>query len=217
MKSEETIELSKNIIKGETGLVANMERSLTIEKTFSKPTIRSVFKGEAGQILFSVVNVLVSRFVDSFGFSNKLTDQQIEMITVDALEAFNYESLEDIVLFFKMARSGKFGTTKRGLDSNLIFGEWLPMYFEEKSISRERNYEKEKNERKADPESKNAVAVTYQKIAEKKKLKNIQRHIDKIVLKMDRQMLEDTIMDWQKDAEKAPYVELLKKKRREIK
>lgn len=193
-----------------------MERSLTIEKTFSKPTLRSVFKGDAGSILFSVANVLVTRFVDSFGFSNPLNDQQIEMITVDTLEAFNYESLEDMVLFFKMARSGKFGTTKRGLDSNLIFGEWFPMYLEQKSYLREQDYEKQKNQRKADPDSKNAVAITYARIAEKKRLKNIQAHVDQITKKMDRQMLEDTILDWEKDPKKAPYVGLLKKKRKDI-
>lgn len=216
-KSAETIELSKNIIKGETGLVAGMERSLTIEKTFSKPTLRSVFKGEAGSILFSVANVLVTRFVDSFGFSNPLNDQQIEMITVDALEAFNYESLEDMVLFFKMARSGKFGTTKRGLDSNLIFGEWLPMYLDQKAQLRERQYEQEKNQRNAKPDNKNAVAITYARIEEKKRLKKIQAHVEKITKNMDRQMLEDTILDWQKDPKKASYVELLKKKRKTIK
>lgn len=214
-KQQETLDLSKAIINQKAGL-AQIEMNLSIEKTFSKPTMRSVFKDEWGQVGFSVVNTLVSRFVDSFGFSNQLSDQQIEIITVDTLENFSYESLEDIILFFKMARSGKFGTTKRGLDSNLIFGEWFPAYLEQKAQIREQEYEKQKNQRKADPESKNAVAVTYARIAKQKRLKKIQAYVDKITAKMDRQMLEDTIVDWQKDPKKNQYVELLKKKRKTV-
>lgn len=194
-----------------------MERSLTIEKTFDKPTIRSVFKGEAGTILYTVVNVLVSRFVDAFGFSTKLTDTQIEMITVDALEAFNYESLEDIVLFFKMARAGKFGTTNRGLDSNLIFGEWLPMYFEQKAILREQAYEKERNERKSNPDAKNAVVVTKMRLEAQRRRERVIKYIDHLTKDFDKQQLEDTILSWEKDPKTKDYVELLKKKRKTIK
>ena len=62
----------------------------------AKALIKSVFKGDAGQIGFSVVNVLVTRFIDSFGFSTKLNPTQIETLTVDILENFQYETLEDI-------------------------------------------------------------------------------------------------------------------------
>ena len=194
-----------------------MEMGLTIQETFSKPTIRTVFKGEYGSIGFSVVEVLVSRFADSFGFSNKLSAMQIETITVDTLENFAYESLHDIVLFFKMARSGKFGSTGRGIDSNLIFGDWYPKYLEQKAQLREDNYQKTKNERSANITSAEDVKKTYAKIAAKAKTKKVANYIDKISKTMDRQMLEDTIMDWEKDPDRKPYVAMLKKKRLEIK
>ncbi|GGG24025.1 hypothetical protein [Christiangramia forsetii] len=216
VKQLKTLGLSKEIISGETSL-ANLEMNLSIQETFSKPTLRSVFKNETGSIGFSVVNVLVTRFVDSFGFSNKLSEVQIEMITIDALENCAYESLEDVILFFKMARSGKFGTTKRGVDSNLIFGEWFPMYLEQKAILREQGYEKEKGERNSNPDAKNAVAITKNRIYEAKKKEKVNKYINNLTAKMDKQALEDTISSWEKDSEMKPYVQLLKKKRRSVK
>ena len=90
-----------------------IEMSLTLAESDNKAKMRSVFKGDTGQIGFSVVKVLVNRFLESFAFSTKLNDSQVEILTVDTLENFAYESLEDIILFFKMARSGKFGSAKK--------------------------------------------------------------------------------------------------------
>lgn len=213
-KLEETLNLSKDIIQGKAGL-ARMEMGLQIKDTFSKPTIRSVFK-QHGKIGFSVATVLVQRFADSFGFSTKLTENQVETITVDTLENFSYESLEDIILFFKMARSGKFGTTGRGIDSNLIFGDWFPKYLEQKAELREREYERKKSEMKATPVSMEDVKKTYSENQQKQNWEKAKLFVEKITKNMDRQMLEDTIIDWEKDPKKKYYVKLLKAKRRTI-
>lgn len=190
------------------------EMGLTIQKTFSKPTMRSVFKGDTAQIGFSVVNVLVTRFMNSFGFSTKLDPSQLEMITVDTLENFAYESLDDIVLFFKMARSGQFGTTKRGVDSNLIFGEWYPKYLEKKAELRELNYNTQKSETSRTQATDEDVKITYKKIHDANFKRKVEFYVDKITKDMDRQMLDDTIVDWEKDPERKPYVQLLKAKRK---
>lgn len=188
--------------------------SLTINETFDKAIIRSVFKGEAGQIGFSVVNVLVTRFIDSFGFSTKLNPIQIETLTVDILENFQYESLEDIIIFLKMARTGKFGSTGRGVDSNLILGDWFPKYLDQKAQIREQNYQKEKAQFS---DSTNAVEQYYAKMRAKKaqdeKESKAKLEIDEMVKSMDRQMLEDTISDWRKKEEMKPYLDYLKQKR----
>lgn len=192
------------------------EMSLSLESTFSKPNIRSVFKNETAQIGFSVVSVLVTRFLQSFGFSTKPDPTQIEMITVDTLENFSYESLEDIILFFKMARSGKFGETNRGVDSNLIFGKWFPMYLEQKAILREQEYQKEKALISKVQATDEDVSKTYKRINDAQYKIKVVEYVDKIVLNMDRQLLEDTIADWEKDEEKKQWVYLLKEKRRKV-
>lgn len=211
-KWETTLNLSKNIVSG----LANMphiEMGLTIQQTFNSPNIRSVFKGENGSVGYSVVNVLVKRFLDSFGFSSKLNESQIEVLTVDILETFAYESLEDIILFLKMIRQGKFGTTNRGVDSNLILGEWLPKYLDLKADLREQNLIKENNERNAKQISFEDVKKAYKKPTEKV----VSDYVDKITTNIDRQMLEDLITDWEKDPKRKPYVRILKNKRTVIK
>jgi len=191
---------------------------LTIQQTFDKALIKSVFKGEAGQIGFSVVNVLVTRFIDSFGFSTKLNSTQIETLTVDILENFQYETLEDIIIFLKMARTGKFGSTGRGVDSNLILGDWFPKYLDKKAEIREQNYQVEKTEFIS---NNSAVDLYYKNIQKKKEQKkifdNMISEIDKMVLNMDRTMLEETILDWSKKDEMKPYLDYLKRKRLIIK
>lgn len=197
--------------------MALVEMNLSIDQTFSKPNIRTVFKNENGTIGFSVVNVLVNRFINSFGFSTKLSNDQIEILTVDTLENFKYESLEDIIVFFKMARTGKFGSTKKGVDSNLIYGEWYPAYLELKADIREQNYSKEKNVLNSNKITLEDVKKTYSKHQEKNFEKRVTNFVEKITKNIDRQMLEDLITDWEKDPARKPYLNILKKKRITIK
>lgn len=197
--------------------MALIEMNLSIDQTFSKPNIRTVFKNENGTIGFSVVNVLVNRFINSFGFSTKLSNDQIEILTVDTLENFKYESLEDIIVFFKMARTGKFGSTKKGVDSNLIYGEWYLAYLELKADIREQNYSKEKNVLNSNKITLEDVKKTYSKHQEKNFEKRVTNFVEKITKNIDRQMLEDLITDWEKDPARKPYLNILKKKRITIK
>ena len=214
-KRQKTLDLSKEIISGKANL-AHLEMDLTIQKTFDKSIIRSTFKNEAGQIGFSVVNVLVTRFIDSFGFSTKLNPTQIETLTVDILENFKYETLEDVIVFLKMARTGKFGSTGRGVDSNLILGDWFPKYLEQKAIIREQNYEKEKSSLKNDVND-NAVELYYAKVrkqkAQKEKNEKIREEIDEMAKLMDREDLEKTIEEWSKNPELQPHMDYLRRKR----
>lgn len=195
--------------------------NLTIKDTLSKPAIREVFKGELGGVSFAVINVLCTRFINSFAFTTKLSPEQIETLTVDTLEAFGYESLEDVILFFKMARSGKFGNTKRSVDSNLIYGEWFPAYMEKKAKKKEDIYLENKSDRNEREVSFEGVGESYLKKGKEKALeKRIQDakdFVDKISENFDKQMLEDTITEWSKDPKKDYYTKLLKRKRRTIK
>lgn len=195
----------------------NLENSYSISTALEKPIIRSIFKTpQQIQLAFGVVGVIVQRFFDSLGFSTKVNPVQVEIITSDTMEHFKYETLDDIVLFFKYCRQGKFGSTHRGVDSNLLFGEWFPKYMELKAEERERKIELEK---KANIKSEqgNAVYEYYKKAAYKKYLKEqrlkMQTEIDEMVKSMDKQMLEDTISDWQKKPELSEHLKYLKTKR----
>lgn len=211
----ETLHLSKQIMTNTMTLV-KLETELTLAHTFTKPTMRSVFKGTNGQLGFSVVHVLVTRFINAFAFSTKLNDTQLETLTIDTLEHFAYESLEDVILFFKMARSGKFGVTKRGVDANLIFGEWMPQYLSAKAELREQTYTQQKSSFTAHTTTMEDVQKAYEAQAQKKKQQDVAVYIDKLTKPMDRHMLEETIFYWQRTPELQPYVAMLKRKRRSI-
>ncbi len=213
------IDLANNIVVPTKNFsLARVEMSLTIKDNIEKPIMKTVFKGNT-ELAFSMIKTLVKRFVESFGFSTKMPPAQIEMLTVDTLERFQYESIEDVILFFKMARSGKLGTTNRGVDSNLIFGEWFPKYMEMKAEERERQHQLQKSNLSTEQRGANYedVMKTYQKNADKLFEKKVAAYVDRIVKNMDRQILEDTIVDWEKDPVRKPYVNLLKAKRRTIK
>ena len=216
VKSDEVLNLSREIINEKISL-AQLEMTLDISHTLSKPTIRSVFRDENGSVGFLVVNVLVNRFMSSFGFSTKLSKDQIEILTVDTLESFGYESLHDIIIFFKMARKGDFGTTKRGVDSNLIYGEWFPMYLEKKADIREQLIRKKENERKDKSIPISEVMKTYKKSLIQNVTERRLEYIEKLTKNMDRQVLEDTIDSWSNDKDLKPHVYLLKRQRRIIK
>lgn len=211
------LELATKIISKSVN-VGSLEISLTVSEALTKPLVRKVFKNRDGEA-FTLITFLVKRFVDSFGFSTKMNDTQIEMLAIDTLEYFSYESIEDIILFFKMARSGRFGATIRGVDSNLIFGSWFPMYMELKSNEREKSVQEKKIETSVDKRgvSMDAVIREKEKVYKANKLKEVERYVDKICLNFDRQILEDNITDWSKDDERKEFVYLLKLKRRSIK
>lgn len=216
MNRQEILNLARDIYQNKASLIP-LENTYSISKGLDKPVVRSVFKSENEiQIAFGVVGVIVQRFFDSLGFSTKVSPVQVEIITADALENFQYETLDDIILFFKYCRQGKFGSTHRGVDSNLLFGEWLPKYMELKADEREKQKQKEKSDFiKSDEES--VVNKFYKKKYEEKKKKliqdSIEKEIDNLVKNMDKQMLEDTISDWEKKPELSYHLKYLKTKR----
>ena len=198
-----------------------MEMSLKIEDTLDQPTTKKIFSGENSQIGYGVINILVKRFIDSFGFSTKLSDTQIEVLTVDTIEKFKYESLDDVILFFKMGRQGLLGTTKRGVDSNLIFGEWFPMYLEKKSLKREERYLREKSI--LNENTRGLTSEEVKKAYEREKEKanpfrnKVLKYIEAITKDISREQLEILILEWESDEVKKPYIRDLKKKRLEKK
>jgi hypothetical protein len=207
-----TLYLAREIIEGKDN-VANIEMSLTVKDCLEKPIIKTVFK-QHPEVGFGVIKVLVQRFLDSFGFATKMNKTQIDMLSVDVIENFRYESLEDVILFFKLARQGMFGTTSRGVDSNLIFGDWFPLYLELKSCQREEKHAFEKDKLSESTLSIEDVKKSYQILTLSTEIEN---RINEITKDFDRAMLEDLIVDWQKSPEKYPYLKYLKKKRKEIK
>jgi len=203
------------IIAGTANLM-QLEMNASLKLNIESPTIISIFKNENTEIGLNVIKVLVDRFADSFGFSTKMSATQSETICIDTFENFRGESLGDIILFFKMARNGSFGYTHRGIDSNLIFGDWFPKYMEQKSIEREKLYQKQKSEQ-IKPEISMEQVVAHRKSHEASRLKKVSDYVDTITEGMTRDQLEKEILEWRNDAEKSKFIRILLTKRDFIK
>ena len=54
----------------------------------------------------------------------------------------------------------------------------------------------------------------YSELQKKQLNKKAKEYIDKMIVNFDRQILEDTIIDWQKDDYKKQFVHILKSKRK---
>src|SRR5690606_11438483 len=99
--------------------------------------------------------------------------------------------------------------------------DWFPKYLELKAQLREEEYQKQKGEQQAEPVTMEDVRKTYAEIAERKQKtvtrEKVEAHVEKITRNMDRQMLDDTMRDWEKDEARKRWVRLLKAKRKTIK
>jgi len=217
-KTENTGLILVKSILSKSKPIAQLEMSLKVSDTITKPVIREVFR-DNDEIGFTFISAIVKRFIDSFGFSTKMTETQLEMLTIDTLEKFGHESVEDVILFFKMARSGQLGTTNRGVDSNLIFGTWFPLYMDLKSYAREEQSNKSKEEINVDQRgtTKEAVLKAYKKSDNLDAIKKCKEHIHKITRDMSRDTLESEILQWEKDDYKKNFVKYLKPYRRILK
>lgn len=120
-----------------------LERSLTIEKCVTAPLLVNQ-KSSENELIKSIF-LIVKRFNDLVNVGKKMNEDQMIALSADLFEKFGSESLEDIMLFFKMARNGEFGDIYR-LDSVVILA-WIPKYMDKKIEAFEINRINEENKR----------------------------------------------------------------------
>ncbi len=121
-----------------------IESNLTIAKAMQGTHLRKV-KEEIGTIqTITAITALVLRQKDFFNVKGNINQSQAATIAGDLLEIFGYETIEDIVMMFKMARQGQIGEKVWKLDTDTIFNQWVPAYMDLKSQEREKMHKKTK-------------------------------------------------------------------------
>jgi hypothetical protein len=135
--------------------VLQVERSLTVEKCLSAPLL--VNQKDSETELIKSIFLIVKRFNDLVNVGKKMNEDQMIALSADLFERFGGESLEDVMLFFKMARSGEFGDFYR-LDSIVVLS-WVDKYLDLKITAREDEIQNERNvrQREEDESVKNHV------------------------------------------------------------
>jgi hypothetical protein len=200
-----------------------IEKQLTVHKAIDGTKLKKLEKTLGERDLTKVITYMLLRFSESFNVGKKLTTGQAPLIAIDLIEKYPYETIEDILLMLKQVRQGILGDGKDfKLDGQNILNKWMPEYLDKKYEQVERDNKAIQTSHAKDLEDKNhPVTVFYrnQKIkkAREEAEKKAKSEIDDMVKNMDRQVLEDTITDWEKKPEMQIHLQYLKSKRQFVK
>lgn len=96
-----------------------------------------------------VIEIIRSALLNAakvFKYSENLQIYPATILATDLLEKMKYDSLEDVLIMFRMARRGELGNSKGRLDADVIFGTFLPKYNELKALQWEEKARLEKIE-----------------------------------------------------------------------
>ncbi|MBC7749200.1 MAG: hypothetical protein H7Z76_11615 [Methylotenera sp.] len=206
----------------EVGLIV-FEKNLTLSNAIDGTKLSKLEKSVGEINTITAICYLLNRFNGNFNVGKSLTQQQSAMLASDIVEKYPYETIEDIVLMLKQVRQGIVGDGKDyKLDGQNVLAKWMPDYLDKKYFEIERQHKKMQYENISKLEDNNHPVMQFyakrraKKIQEEKDNK-IKLEIDEMVLSMDKQMLEDTIMHWEKQEELQPYLYYLKNKRLVVK
>jgi len=194
-----------------------LEKSLKLSDAIDGTKIKKLEKLLGERNMAKVITYLLLRFSKNFNVGKSITDGQAPMIAIDIIEKYPYETIEDVILMLKQVRQGIIGDGKDfKLDGQNILTKWFPEYLDKKYIEVERL-----NKVVIPPSENNAVDKFYadrlKKKQQEEKRKKVENEIDLMVKDMDRQLLEDTITDWERKPDMKPYLDYLKRKRLIIK
>lgn len=198
------------------------EKNLSVASAINGTKIKKLEK-EVGEVnTITAICYLLNRFNSTFNVGKSLTPQQSAMLASDIVEKYPYETIEDIVLILKQVRQGIIGDGKDyKLDGQNVLSKWMPEYLDKKYAEVERQEKNKKDELLKFHNSKDHPVELYYAKLRKEKAKKLEEQrmkaeIDEMVKSMDKQMLEDTIADWEKKEEMKPWLFYLKSKRQSV-
>lgn len=214
-----TSELILLINKHDEISLAEYENKMCLEKALEGTTLKKLAKVLDNKNLTKIIVFFIKRLSANFNVGKKFTDDQAVVLAFDLLDVFGHETLEDLLLMFKMARSGKIGDGKDfKLDSQVIFHKWVPEYLELKAEARELKYIKEKKSYTTKELTIEEVKKSYKKkISLQEREDRRHARIDELTKDFTREDLEHLIEEWQKDEAKKKFIRYLTVKRLTIK
>lgn len=199
------------------------EKNLKLSQAIDGTKLKKLEK-EFGEInTITAICYLLNRFNANFNVGKSLTQQQAALLAADIVEKYPYETIEDVVLMLKEARQGIIGDGKDyKLDGQNVLTKWFPEYLDKKYAELERIRKQENSISSSEKTNReNAVQRFYDRRKQQQKqqeeIVKVRAEIDEMVKNMDRQMLEDTIADWELKPEMQVYLDYLRQKRQVVK
>ena len=118
--------------------IVKIEQDITIAKSIEEfPLINK--QGEKMAIVIQIIRI-IEFFLEVTGKTQEI--YQIQVLAGDLYEKFKYDTIEDVILMFKMARQGEFGKIYDCKPPEIL--SWASQFFEYKSIEREKLIGKQK-------------------------------------------------------------------------
>jgi hypothetical protein len=215
-----TVELICILMNQDNIELAHYEGQMNLEKAVEGTTLRKLSKVIHEKNLAKTIVFLINRLSSNFNVGKNFTNDQAVTMAFDLIDVFGYETIEDILLMFKLARTGQIGDGKDfKLDSQTVFHKWIPQYLELKAEFREKKHNASK-----DITFKNNITIeqvhqSYAKIkfSGQKREDAINAKIDEITKGFTREMLENLILEWQQDKKNKKFLRYLTKRRLSIK
>ena len=97
-----------------------------------------------GKQILKLIVGLINRQAEFYNVRKELTETQATMIAQTLIDEYGVENIEDVVLMFKMARAGNFGTIYGKLDGETIMG-WMALYLDRKYAEMEKQHQNNKH------------------------------------------------------------------------
>ena len=119
-------------IKQSFNAMVKIEQNLTISQSIQQSPL-IVSEGKKLDVLPQIIRV-IEFFLAVTG--KEMENFQIQILAGDLYEKFKTDTLDDVILMFKMARQAEFGKIY-GFDSMVVM-EWANKYLEVKSATREK-------------------------------------------------------------------------------
>lgn len=133
--------------------LVKIEQGLSVQESIETGVVlTNVIRDK--QSKFSVIDQIckiIEYFQELTNINKKMESFQVQVLAGDLLDAFTGDTIEDIILMFKMARKGEFGQIYR-IDGMVIMS-WVPQYLEYKSEEREKLYRKQESQRKKEEQN----------------------------------------------------------------
>ena len=126
--------------------LARLEQYLSIEQSIEMAPLISQL-GEKKQVIREIIRI-IEFFLSVTG--KDLETFQTIILAGDLYEKFKHDTLEDVILMFKMARQGDFGKVFK-VDNFLVM-DWANRYLEKKSEERERILRSKKKPKNEEPQ-----------------------------------------------------------------
>ena len=127
--------------------LSKVQNQITIEKCLYEGTMLlhlAKMKGENNIVKMLITIIAINQ--NFFNVGKAMNSQQCQETAFLLYEEYKHETIEDVLMMFKMAKKGMFGDGQvyNRIDGNVIL-VWMKEYREKKAIERENFVLKEKN------------------------------------------------------------------------